>query len=232
MATRSTAVPSPSRTRRVARAGRGAQRRRFHFVVYGVVALVVIAAAAIALLAGNGASSSQRVPSGIEQTRPVRVTGEPLPAFGDAAADPAVGVVAPQLRGAAFDGKPVTVAPTGRPQLLLFTAHWCPHCNREMPILGNWLRSGGLPAGVDMTTIATGTNRNLPNYPPSSWIDRFGWTTAVMADSSNGAAAHALGLPGYPFFVVLDGNGRVAARASGELTMPQLEALIAKANAN
>ena len=37
------------------------------------------------------------------------------------------------------------------------------------------------------------------------------------------------GLTGYPYFVAVDGEGRVAARDSGELSVPELEALVARA---
>lgn len=229
MATRSTAVTSPSRKRRVERARRSAHRPTRHVAVFAVVAAVICVAAAIAIIAGNGGSTAGRIAPGIQQTRPVTVTGGALPGFSGSGFDPATGSTTPQLHGASFDGTPVTVTPNGHPHLLLFVAHWCPHCNREMPTFANWLRDGGLPAGVDMTTISTGVNKNLPNYPPSSWMAKFGWTTPVLADSADGLAAHAFGLPGYPYFVVLDANGRVAARASGELTISQLEALVARA---
>ena len=32
-----------------------------------------------------------------------------------------------------FDGAPLTIAPTGKPMLVVFLAHWCPHCNAEIP---------------------------------------------------------------------------------------------------
>jgi hypothetical protein len=47
-----------------------------------------------------------------------------------------------------------------------------------------------------------------------------------MADSTTFDAATAYGLPGYPYLVMLDGNGNVTARTSGELPIEQLQAFV------
>jgi hypothetical protein len=47
-----------------------------------------------------------------------------------------------------------------------------------------------------------------------------------MADDDNETAADAFGLSAYPFFVALDGSGKVVARASGELSISSLEKLL------
>jgi thiol-disulfide isomerase/thioredoxin len=141
-------------------------------------------------------------------------------------ADPAVGTPTPELRGAGFDGKPIAVTHDGRPKLLVFVAHWCPHCQREVPLLVQHLRDRPLPAGVDLVAIATATTPDRPNYPPSAWLDREGWKAPVLADSSQGNASAAFGLPGFPYFVAVDARGNVAARTSGEISVDQFEQLV------
>jgi cytochrome c biogenesis protein CcmG, thiol:disulfide interchange protein DsbE len=193
-------------------------------VVIGVVAIAAIIAIA---LAGRSNSNNAADTSGLQQIQPVDVSGTPLPQFGgDTANDSAVGTTIPTVTGKSFDGTPVTIQPTGTPQMLMFVAHWCPHCQREVPLVSDWLKNGGLPAGVQLTTVATGTSADAPNYPPSAWLQKNNWPSPIMADSANSDAAKAFGLPSYPYFVWVDGQGKVVARASGELTTDQIESVV------
>ena len=105
-------------------------------------------------------------------------------------------------------------------------AHWCPHCQREVPPLVDHLADDPLPAGIDLVTVATATDPSRPNYPPSAWLESAGWTAPTIADSPEGTAAMALGLPGYPYFVAVDSQGRVVARTSGEITTDQFDQLV------
>ena len=192
-------------------------------IIIGVVAIAAI----IAIVAAGGGSDKAAETPGLEQVQPVTVSGTPLPTFGgDTANDPAIGMTIPTVTGKSFDGTPVTIEATGSPQMLMFVAHWCPHCQREVPIVSDWLKQGGLPAGVQLSTVATGTSADAPNYPPSAWLEKNDWPSPIMADSSNADAATAFGLESYPYFVWVDGDGKVAARASGELTTDQIESVV------
>jgi thiol-disulfide isomerase/thioredoxin len=99
----------------------------------------------------------------------------------------------------------------------VFLAHWCPHCQAEMPRLVALAKAGKL-AGIDVTGVATGTNPGYPNYPPSAWLKNAGWPFPVLADSTTDAAARAFGVTGYPSFVLIDGTGKVVGRAAGEVS--------------
>jgi thiol-disulfide isomerase/thioredoxin len=104
----------------------------------------------------------------------------------------------------------------------VFLAHWCPHCRRELPKLVEWEKGGGVPAGVDVVGVATATDPAAPNYPPSEWLADAGWPWPVMADSDTSTAAQAMGLPSYPYFVLLKGDGTVALRLTGEVDTAEL----------
>jgi cytochrome c biogenesis protein CcmG/thiol:disulfide interchange protein DsbE len=162
------------------------------------------------------------------EIRPVRVSGTPLPRYGDDP-DPAVGKVIPEIHGAGFDATAVDIVADGRPKLIVFVAHWCPHCQREVPRLSDYLEAHPIPASMDMVTVATGTSPDRPNYPPSAWLEREGWPGPVMADSDRSTAADALGLSAYPFFVAVDASGEVVARTSGELQTADFRHLLALA---
>jgi hypothetical protein len=47
-----------------------------------------------------------------------------------------------------------------------------------------------------------------------------------MADSADKVGGDAFGLSGYPYFVLIGGDGKVLWRASGEVTMEELTATI------
>jgi hypothetical protein len=80
------------------------------------------------------------------------------------------------------------------------------------------LASDGKLDGITVETVATGTNSDYPNYPPSKWLAREKWPfTPVLADDKGQHALIAAGADAYPFFVFIGKDGKVAARASGEL---------------
>jgi len=171
--------------------------------------------------ASPGASSSTDVVAG-----PPVITGTPLPAFTGAADDPAIGLAAPVVQGNDHQGAPVAIEPNGRVQMVIFAAHWCPHCQREIPIIQDWVDGGGLPDDVDIVTVSTGIEPTAPNYPPEAWFEREGWTAPVMVDET-GSVAQAYGLASYPYFVILDGAGNVVTRLVGEIPTDELDQVLA-----
>ena len=106
-----------------------------------------------------------------------------------------------------FDGSKVTIGPTGKPQVVMFLAHWCPHCQAEVPRIVELAKDGAFE-GIDVAAVATGTNADAPNYPPSAWLEREQWPFPVMVDSPEFTAAQAYGLPSYPYFVFADARGQ------------------------
>ncbi len=125
----------------------------------------------------------------------------------------------------------MTIKADGRPKVVVFVAHWCPHCQREVPRLSEYLRDNPVPAGVEIVTVATGTTADRPNHPPSEWLERENWPGPVLADSEDAKTAEAFGLSAYPFFVAVDKDGKVVARTSGELTTDQFAELLRLARA-
>ena len=118
------------------------------------------------------------------------------------------------------------IAPDGTQKMVVFLAHWCPHCNREVPVLNEWKDAGLVPEGLQVVGISTAASPEGEHYPPSEWIDQMDWTWPVMADSETQDAALAFGLSGYPTMVILDGDGTVLSRASGEKTLEQLQQFV------
>ena len=129
----------------------------------------------------------------------------------------AIGRTVPTIAGQGFDGSAVRFVSHGKPRVVLFLAHWCPHCQAEVPRMVKLAKQGKL-AGVEIDTVVTNTDKSFPNYPPSKWLKREHWPFApVLADDSKSRALAAFGGDGFPFFVVIGANGKVVARASGEI---------------
>lgn len=180
----------------------------------GVAVLALIAVAAIIAVALSDATTG-----GLDE--PARgstvVTGTALPAFTDSASDPAIGQPIPTLAGIDLSGEPMTIGPSDGPMAVVLLAHWCSHCQAEVPVLVDYLESTGMPAGVSIVAISTSIDAARPNYPPSSWLEREGWTVPTMTDDATSAGLRALGMSSFPGFVFVDADGRVVQRTTGEL---------------
>jgi len=217
-----------------------AQKNQTKFIAIGVAGAIA-AIIAVVLVVGGGSSSSSTTTSttgnSSEATQPingdavaaaeyqlVQAQGEMLLALEDPNNDPARGAVAPVLKGFAFDGTPLTIAPTGKPKMVVFLAHWCSHCNAEVPRLIEWKNSGTMPGDMEVIGVSTGARDDAPNWPPSQWDVDKGWPWPVMADSEDQGAALAFGVSGYPGLLLLDGDGKVLARRSGEASIEELKA--------
>jgi thiol-disulfide isomerase/thioredoxin len=198
-----------------------------------LIGSIAAAIAIAAIVAVATQSSSDDVVTGVEEFNSVEVVGDPLPEYSDSAADTAIGMTAPILTGKGFTGNTIVTGP-GAPTLLVFLAHWCQYCQREVPLLVQWNRDGLVPSGLDVIAIATSTDPASPNFPPSEWLAReeFPPLWPVMTDSGEKTAANAMGVSGFPFFVLLDSSGKVALRISGEIEMPVLTEQINKALGN
>ena len=201
---------------------------RGKFIVGAIIAIIIGGAAIVAI--SSSGSDSASTSDGISEFSSITVTGESLPSFDSVstATDAAIGLPAPVVSGKGFTGTEITTDGAGTPTLLVFLAHWCPHCQREVPLLVEWEKNGKTPTGVDVIAVATGTDPANPNYPPSEWLAReeFPALWPVIADSADKKAANAFGLSGYPYFVLVDAQGKVFKRLSGEIPMDQLTEII------
>ncbi len=189
------------------------------WVLVGILGLG-IAAVVVAALTQEDATAGQEAP--------VTVEGTALAEFPETGEDPAIGATAPTLEGSTFTGEPITIGGAGdQPTLVVFVAHWCPHCQAEVPRLVEWKADGTIPEDIRLVAVATSTEAAQPNYPPQDWLEGEDWPGDVMADSEDDTAAGAYGVSGFPFFVALNADGTVAERGSGELDQAGIESLVA-----
>lgn len=186
-------------------------------VIGGGIAAVLILAVVFAF---SGADTAEGVAFG-----EVTIDGPTLPTLETGGAnDPARGMQAPVISGEDEAGNPVTIGGPGEPRIVMFLAHWCSHCQREVPRVTDYLTDNDVE--VEFVSVATGSDVTAPNYPPSVWLEREGWPVETLYDDQANTAGTAYGLSGFPFWVVLDPNGLVEARFSGELTEEQLVSVV------
>lgn len=225
MSTASRTARGASRSAR-RRKERAKQHQRQGFPVFGaiVAGIVVLFAVAFLLTRSDTGADPQ---SGPAQTSAATISGDTLPDL-DPADDAAVGMTIPQVEGTDFDGTPVAIADDGRPKLILFLAHWCPHCQAEVPVIQTWLDANGFPEGVDLYSVSTSVDETQPNFPASDWLESEGWSVPVLRDDAASSVAAAFGVNGFPFFAFVDANGEVVERTSGELPIETIEANLEK----
>lgn len=179
----------------------------------GVLVVAAIAFTVLLSLGGDddGDTASDGV-AGATETADVEITGDALDPF--APDDSALGRPAPGVTGLSFDGSTVDLSePASR--IYGFFAHWCPHCQRELPIVQDWIAAGLVPDGVEFVAVSTSVESSQDNYPPSAWFTDVGYDATVIVDDSDSTIARSFGLTGFPFWVVTDANGTVIRRIGG-----------------
>lgn len=191
--------------------------------VIGVVIGIVVAVVLVAVLVIDGGDDAADASS---QYGVVTTSGGPLPPLPEGGDDPATGALAPDLLSERAEGT-VTVEPAadGEPTMLVFLAHWCPHCQSELPRLVDLAEDGAFD-GVRTVAVLTSTDEDSPNYPPSAWIDEEAWTGDRFFDDEGSTAAAAYGVTSFPYVAYVDADGTVTRRHAGAQTEEQVMAAI------
>lgn len=192
------------------------------FIGAAVIAVVLVAAVVAIALNASGGGGDLAEPA----TTPIGVAGTPLPALTDPTNDPAVGRPIPTLTGTDLSGAPITIGPEGGAQAIVIVAHWCPHCQAELPLLVDYLESTGMPDGVELVAVSTSIDPVRPNYPPSAWLEGEGWTAPTLVDDADSTALAALGMSNFPGFVFVDADGEVFGRITGEIPMATFDEIV------
>ncbi len=199
-------------------------------LIGALLVAAVVAAGCGGSDSGDNDDSASSV--GIVEIADVQISGSDLPDFSRGSVDLAIGAPAPGVFGIDFYGHGIQINPgDGVGKIIGFFAHWCPHCQQELPAVTGWLKSGELDTnGVQIVAVSTAVDRNAPNYPPSDWFREDGWPAAVIIDSNGRNIAKAYGLAAFPYVVVVAPDGTVAARRAGTQTLEQWRQMVALAS--
>ena len=191
-----------------------------NFIIAGAVILVLGLAIAIGVTL-----SSEPVAAGLPEGE-TSVEGNFLPAFaGDNDDNVASGLPAPIFSAPNEFSEIVSLEKNGNAKALLFLAHWCGYCQKEVPVVQAFIDSAGVPPGVDVIAIATSIDRGRENYPPQKWLADEGWSETQLYDLDR-EIGNAYGLSAFPYWVFLDKDLNVVARRTGNLPADMVGALL------
>lgn len=152
-------------------------------------------------------------------------TGDELPAYPSTGPDPAVqaGMRLSGLTGDEYySGERMTIAPDGeRATVWLVWAHWCPHCQNDLPALATFMDDAATDyPHVQVVTITTSIDDSRGN-PLVPYLDASQFPFPVLVDT-DGSLAASLGTPAFPFWVVTGPDGEVLLRRPGAFGNEQL----------
>lgn len=191
-----------------------------------IVGVLIIGALAVAFIASGRKSAISGAP-----TAEISIKGDPVSpmpdkvSLTDPSTEPSYGKVAPELTGTNFNGDPVTLKPDGRYKAVYFVAHWCPHCQKEVPLVAQLISEGKVPANMDIYAVSTSVRPEAGNYPPQVWLNNVKLKANILRDDTASTALQAYGGGGFPYVIYLDGQDRVIARTSGELGLEGIQAM-------
>lgn len=196
-------------------------------LVVGILGAVVVGTLIAAILFGGNIGDTSGTTPLAEEFGAPQVEGQ-LPPMPNSVSvdDTATGFAAPTVVGTDFDNNEVVIENDGRPKAIVFLAHWCPHCQNEVPSVQRWLDETGGVDGVDMYSVATAITNSRGNYPPSSWLDDENWTVPVIRDDPGNTVLIAHGDGGFPYWVFTNSDGSVALRVAGEIPIGNLETIL------
>ena len=191
-----------------------------NFIIAGAVVLVLGLAIAIGVTL-----SSEPVAAGLPEGE-ISVVGDYLPQYaGENDDNVALGLAAPTFSAPDQNSEIFQLEKNGNSKALLFLAHWCPHCQREVPVVQRFIDSNGVPPGIDVIAVATSIDRGRDNYPPQEWLEREGWSETQIYDLDR-EIGEAYGLNAFPYWVFLDKDLNVLARRTGNLPEDMVGALL------
>lgn len=191
-------------------------------IIFSVIVLAMVGVVIFSVTSSKSAvkAQSQQEFSPSVTVSPTTIDGTigeaTLSSYNEGVQDDAIGKPVPKITGQDFQGKNVEIVPGEKPYVIAFLAHWCPHCQVEVPKIVQLYEDGELPSDVEFFAVATGTSDQRPNYPPSAWLFKEDWPWAKVADDKNATIANAFGLSGYPYLIYVNADGTVAQRMSGE----------------
>jgi thiol-disulfide isomerase/thioredoxin len=129
--------------------------------------------------------------------------------------------LAPQISGTDLFGKEITFT-AGKVSLINVWASWCSPCRAEAPLLADFAAKN---PQIQFLGILTRDNISAAQ----SYVKHFNITYPSLADDSIIAKFHGNFPPNaIPTSLVIDAQGRVAARISGEVTTSLLKDILQK----
>lgn len=136
----------------------------------------------------------------------------------------------PEISGPEYySGQEVTypAGSDGKARVWMIWAHWCPHCQAELPDLTTWWpENASRFPDVDLATVTTSIDASRGN-PLEQYLDTEQFSFPVIVDDT-GLVAAKFGTTAFPFWVVTDTEGTVVFRVAGEIGIDNVEQIFAQ----
>lgn len=145
------------------------------------------------------------------------------PAAGDERRGILVGQLAPQfeLQTLAAADRTLTLDDLlGKPTVMSFWTTWCPYCLRQTPVL---VAGAGRYAGRGVQFVGIDVSEKVEAV--AAYADQHAIAYPVLLDT-DGQAAGAYGVDGYPTTYFLDADGRIVAHQIGAMSDEQLTTFV------
>lgn len=159
---------------------------------------------------------------------PVRNEKEPL-----AAGDPEIGKAAPEISGTNIqNGKEVALSDfEGKATLVTFWAHWCPFCQKELPVIQQVYEQDKDKYNFLTVSLNEGQQPAKPEFASAqAFIKTNGMTMPTIRDESD-TIGKAWNITSYPTLYVITPDGKVAQKLTGAQTAAEIDAALAEAAA-
>ncbi len=152
-----------------------------------------------------------------------------LPPFEQGQPDAALGVVLGEVTGTEYyTGEEMTFDPSdGVSRAWLIWAHWCPHCQREMPAVTDWYgENADAYPNVELVSITSAIDPSRGN-PFEPYLDELQTPFPVLVDDDS-RLADQFGLNAFPFWVFTSPDGTTVLRVAGYLEIDQVAEIFAQ----
>jgi len=164
-------------------------------------------------------------------TAPAEPTGV-LPPFEQGQPDAALGVVLGDVTGTEYyTNEEITFDPTdGTSRAWLIWAHWCPHCQRELPAVTEWYgENADTYPNVELVSVTSSIDPSRGN-PLEPYLDDLQTPFPVLVDDDL-SLAEQFGLNAFPFWVFTSPDGTTVLRVAGDLDVASVAEIFAQLEA-
>jgi thiol-disulfide isomerase/thioredoxin len=152
-----------------------------------------------------------------------------LPPFEQGQPDAALGVALGDVTGPEYYTEAdVTIDPAdGTTRAWLVRAHWCPHCQRELPPLSEWYEANAANyPNVELLSVTTSIDPSRGN-PLEPYLDELQLPFPAIVDADL-ALTEQFGASAFPFWVFTGPDGTTLLRIPGFLELEQVEEIFAQ----
>jgi thiol-disulfide isomerase/thioredoxin len=190
-----------------------AKRRRRNVLMGAVVASLVAIGVAVIMLTPKAPTGTVLSPPG--SVTMSRASGPQLVA----------GDVVPDFTAPKFEGGTVKWTDyTGHPTVLVIWAPWCPHCQKELPVLA---ATAAKYPSVQVVTVATAIGQ-APGPSVESYLASNDLSFTVGIDDTNTSILKGMGVTSFPTVYYVGSNGKVVRATVGEVPQSQMQSYFAQ----